>query len=285
MTSAAAGGTPATPQRAEAPYLHRRRRGRPTAPPVSPVDWLMLLLAVVSVGLLTWITFWDVAEPWHSRVIVADYLICGVFALEFLWRWQRSGLGWGFPARYWYEVIGMIPLSDPAFRAFRLLRIVAVAARLARAADRAFGDRATAYVVNRFTDTVVEVIRRPVTIAVLDEVIPVIAAGDYARHLAAAIDENRAELDALVVDLIRQDRAAGSLRFLPFHDEVVRLVTDTVFRISKGALDDPRVHELISDVIREAAVQLRESIRSKELAAVRAELEADLVERAAARGI
>lgn len=241
-----------------------RAPGKPAAPPVTFVDWLMLVLAIVSVALLVWITFWDVSPRTEHRVVVADYAICGVFAVEFAVRWRRSRLGWRFLRTYWYEVLGMIPLSNPAFRSFRLLRIVVIGVRLARAADRAFGDRATAYVVGRFADTIVNVIRKPVTVAVLDEVIAVAQTGHYAEHVSAAIAENRAELDALIVELIREDQAAGRLRFVPFHDDVVRLVSDTVLRILQAGLDDPRVHELISDAIRESAEQLRTSIRAEE---------------------
>lgn len=248
----------------ETPYVGsgpRRASGKPAAPPVTFLDWLMLLLAIVSVVLLTWITFWDVDPETTDRVVTADYVICAIFAVEFLVRWRRSRMGWRFLRTYWYEILGMIPLSHPAFRSFRLIRIVIILVRLARAADRAFGDRATAYVVGKFADTIVSVIRRPVTVAVLDEVIAVIQTGNYTRHVAAAIDENRAELDALILDLIRQDQATGKLKYVPFHDDIVRLVADTVFRIAEGALDDPRVHELISDAIRESAIELRANVR------------------------
>ncbi len=240
-----------------------RRPGKPAAPPVTLVDWLMLLLAIVSVGLLVWITFWDVDPEVHERVVHLDYAICAIFAVEFVWRWRRSGMGWRFLRSYWYEVLGMVPLSDPAFRSFRLLRVVIILARLGRAADRAFGDRATAYIVGRFTETIVNIIKRPVTVAVLDEVIAVVQTGNYAEHVSAAIEENRAELDALIVELIREDQAAGRLRFVPFHDDIVRLVSDTVLRILQGGLADPRVHELISDAIRESAVQLRGNVRER----------------------
>lgn len=240
-----------------------RRPGKPAAPPVTFLDWLMLLLAVTSVALLVWITFWEVDPEVQDRVVQADYVICGIFAVEFVWRWRRSGMGWRFLRSYWYELLGMVPLSDPAFRSFRLLRIVIILARLGRAADRAFGDRATAYVVARFSETIVNIIRRPVTVAVLDEVIAVVQTGNYAEHVSAAIEENRAELDALIVELIREDQAAGRLRFVPFHDDIVRLVSDTVLRILQGGLADPRVHELISDAIRESAVQLRGNVRER----------------------
>lgn len=258
-------GPPATPTNPHPAHGSGpvRAVGKPSAPPVTLLDWLMLLLAVVSVALLSWVTFWDVSGEWTRRVVTADIVVCGIFAVEFVWRWRRSGMGLRFPRTYWYEILGMVPLAHPAFRSFRLLRIVVVLARLGRAADRAFGDRATAYVVGRFADTIVSVIRKPVTVAVLDEVIAVIQTGNYTRHIAAAIHENRAELDALILDLIKQDQTAGKLRYVPFHDDIVRLVADTVFRIAHDALDDPRVQELISDAIRESATELRANVRAE----------------------
>lgn len=240
----------------------RRRHGKPAAPPVTVVDWLMLLLAIASVVLLSWITFFEVDPSTERQVIVADYVVCGIFAVEFAWRWRRSNMGWRFLRTYWYEIIGMIPLSNPAFRSFRLLRVVIILARLGRALDRAFGDRATAYLVGRFSDTIVSVIRKPVTVAVLDEVIAVIQTGTYADHVAGALERNRTDLDDLVVDLIRQNQRTGRLKFVPFHDDVVRLVSDTVVAIVGDGLKDPRTHELIADAIRDSAAQLRIAVRA-----------------------
>jgi len=226
------------------------------------VDWLMLLLAIASVAMLTWVTFWPVSPRWHERVVVADIVVCAIFAVEFVWRWRRSGMGWRFLRSYWYEILGMIPLAHPAFRSFRLLRIVVIVVRLMRATDRALGDRASAYILGRLSGAIVSAIRRPMTVAVLDEVIAVIRTGSYAEHVSAAIRENRAELDALILDLIRQDQTTRAIKYVPFHDEIVRLVADTVFRITHNALDDPRVHELINDAIRESADQLRTNVRA-----------------------
>ncbi|MEU0313414.1 ion transporter [Nocardioides sp. NPDC006273] len=253
-----------------------RRPGRPSAPPVTIVDWLMLVLAIVSVAAVVWVSFWEVSQVWYDRVVFADYIVCGIFAAEFVWRWTRSGLGWKFPLLYWYELLGMIPLgvaASPAFRSLRLLRIFLIVFRLMRAADRAFGDRVSAYVVGRFSGAIVNAIRKPITVAVLDEVIAVIQTGNYTRHISSAIEENRAEIDTLIIDLIRQDQAAGKLRYLPFHDDVVRLVADTVLRLVDEGLADPRVHEIISDAIRESAKELRENIGSAEHAAVRRDQE------------
>jgi hypothetical protein len=44
---------------------------------------------------------------------------------------------------------------------------------------------------------------------------------------------------------------------------VVRLVSDTVFRLVFEVLNDPRTDELISDALRENIDQMREAVRGK----------------------
>ncbi|MEV6274504.1 ion transporter [Nocardia sp. NPDC051832] len=225
-------------------------------------DLLMLALAVVSVALLVWITFWSVDENTRRTIVFADYAICAVFAIEFLWRWGRAGWRWTFPFVYWYDVLGLIPVTSPWLRAFRLVRIVVVVARLVRAADRAFAEPVVTAVVNRFLPTIIELTRRPMTIAVMDEVAHVLRTGHYTRNIAAALEENRAEMDAMIVELIKSDPQAGKVRYIPFHDEILRLIADTVFRILFGVLADPRTDELVSDAIRENVDQIRDAVHA-----------------------
>ncbi|WP_459548878.1 ion transporter [Nocardia sp. X0981] len=234
----------------------------PRKPPALWTDFVMLALAVGSVVLVCWVTFFDVAPDTYRYIVIADYAICAVFAAEFLWRWRRAGWPWTYPFVYWYEVLGMIPVTSPFFRAFRLLRIVVILVRLARVADRVFGDRVTAAVVNHSVGTIVEVIKRPMTIAIMEEVTAVLRTGHYTRNIAAALDENRAELDEMILEMIKNDPQTGRVRYIPFHDEIIRLVADTVFRILFQVLADPRTDELVSDMIRENVDQIRESVRS-----------------------
>ncbi|HLS78059.1 MAG TPA: ion transporter [Nocardia sp.] len=253
VSSTASGGYEAGAEPEPAEY--------PRKPPALATDFAMLGLAVVSVALIVWISFFDVAPETYRVVVVVDYAICGVFALEFLWRWHRAGWPWTYPLVYWYEVLGMVPVTSPVFRGFRLLRVVVILVRLARVADRAFGDRVTAAVVGRFVRTIVDVIKRPMTIAVLDEVAHVLRTGHYTRNIAAALEENRAEMDDMIVELIKNDPQVGRVRYIPFHDEIIRLVADTTFRIVFQVLADPRTDELVSDMIRENVDQIRTAVQ------------------------
>ncbi len=224
-------------------------------------DIAMLVLAIISVVLVVWITFFPVSGTTYHAIVIVDTSICAIFAVEFLWRWRRAGWPWSFPFIYWYEVLGMIPVTSPLFRGFRLLRIVVILIRLGRVADRALGQRVTATIVNRSVGTIVEIIKRPMTVAILDEVSGVLRAGHYTQNIAAALEENHAEIDQLIMDLIKNDPQTGKLRYVPFHDDIIRLVADTVYRMLRQLLDDPRTDELVADMLRENLDQINDAVR------------------------
>ena len=232
-------------------------------PKVRLVDWLMLALAVASVIYLVWITFWDVSPGTLTTIQRIDYIVCAIFAIDFLFSWKREGTGWRFLRRNWYEILGMIPIATPGLRNFPWLRIVFVFARLGRVIDRAFGEQITSNLLNKFTKTIVGVIKRPITIAVLDEVGGVLRSGHYTQNIARALEENHHELDAMILELIRNDPQTGKLRYLPFHDDLVRLAADTSFRIIFRMLADPRTDELVSDMLRENVEQIRASVHER----------------------
>ncbi|ADG78342.1 Ion transporter OS=Tsukamurella paurometabola (strain ATCC 8368 / DSM / CCUG 35730 / CIP 100753/ JCM 10117 / KCTC 9821 / NBRC 16120 / NCIMB 702349 / NCTC 13040) OX=521096 GN=Tpau_1724 PE=4 SV=1 [Tsukamurella paurometabola] len=239
----------------------------PRKPPVLWTDWAMVALAVVSVALIAWISFFDVAASTERTIFIIDGVICAIFAAEFLWRWRRVGWHPKFLLYNWYEVLGMVPafiLTAPWFRAFRLLRIVVALARLARAIDRVYGDRITAAVVTRATGTVVEAVKRPITVAVLDEVAEVLRTGNYTANIAAALEENRDEMDAMILDMVKNDPQTKRVKYIPFHDDIIRLIADTVFRMVFQVLKDPRTDELVSDVLRENIDQMRDSVQRKD---------------------
>ncbi|MFE3189335.1 ion transporter [Nocardia sp. NPDC059240] len=236
----------------------------PHKPPALWTDLFMLALAVVSVALVVWVTFFPVADQTFRTIRIVDYSICGVFLLEFLWRWRREGWSWTFPFIYWYEVLGMIPVTSPFFRGFRLLRIVVIAVRVGRVADRAFGDRITAAIVNRSVGVIVDAVKRPVAVAVLDEVAEVLRCGRYTRNIANALEENHSEIDAMILEIIRNDPALGKVRYVPFHEEMIRSVADASFRVIFQVLADPRTDELVADALRENINQIRDAVHAGE---------------------
>ncbi|MGQ0619058.1 MAG: ion transporter [Panacagrimonas sp.] len=232
---------------------------------VGVLDWLMLMLAVLSVGLLVWETFGEITEPARRMILTTDYAICAIFAAEFAWRWRDAGWTWDYVKRNWYEVLGMIPLQHPAirgFRLFRVVRIVVLLSRFGRATDRALGDEFTYRLVNRFKNAIVESISSAVTVAVLNEVQEVLANGQYARNIARALAENQDELRTMIAEKLRDDPQAGRLSRLPFARDITEAIIDSALRVVEQVLQDPRTDELIADMIRENLEQIRAAVQA-----------------------
>lgn len=234
---------------------------------IDPVEWLMLALAVVSVAMLSYEVWGDPGEAWRSRIILADTLICAIFAVEFAVRWSRERWSWRYVLRNWYDVLGMIPVAHPALRGFRLLRVVRIAvlvARLGLTADRAMGDEFTYRLLSRVRDAVVEAIGGAMTIYVLDEVAHVLRQGTYTRNVANALAANRASLEAMIVEKVEGDPRSRTLRRLPFYDDILRSVVRATLDVASGILEDPRTDELVADLLRENLEQIREAVRKDE---------------------
>lgn len=224
------------------------------------VDVAMLLLAVVSVALLVWVGFFPVSARTQMTVFVIDTVICGVFAVEFGFRWRAAGWERWFPVRRWYEVLGMIPVAHPALRSLRLIRIVVIVVRLARTADRVFGEQFVQRQAERLARPIVLAIKKPITVAVLDEVVKVIGTGNFPRNIARSLGDNQEMLRGIVTEKLRDDPRAGAFSRMPFHDEIVQTVVDTTMRVIVDVLVDPRTDAFVAEVVQENAEQIRRAV-------------------------
>jgi len=117
--------------------------------------------------------------------------------------------------------------------------------------------------INRESDRVVDVVKKPVTVAVLDEVAEVLRSGHYTRNVAAALQENRAELKEMFAEKIKQDPTAGRINYLPFHDRLLEEASETLLRVLLEVLADPRTDELVSDLLRDNLAQIRRAVRDR----------------------
>jgi hypothetical protein len=235
---------------------------------VSLGDWIMSLSSVASLALGLWLGFWRPSDDGLRHTLYGvDLAICALFGLRLLSRLFRYGGTSRFWASAWWELLAIVPMAMPwaGTTTFPLVALcLARAIRAVETGDDVVGDAVTVFLIDHFSAPIVDAIKRPITVAVLDEVIDVIQTGTYAANVREALDENRTELEAMVHDLVMADPTTGKLRYVPFHDEIVHLVSDTVLRVVEGALEDPRTTELISDVIRNSADQLRTAVRAKE---------------------
>ena len=118
--------------------------------------------------------------------------------------------------------------------------------------------------LNQLSLSLVDLIRRPITIAVLDEVAGVIQTGRYTRNISAALVENHDELKRLVAEKVREDPALGFVGRLPGYDAIVGQVSETTLRVLIEMLADPRMDELVSDLLRNNLEQIKSAVRERQ---------------------
>lgn len=117
--------------------------------------------------------------------------------------------------------------------------------------------------INRTSDRIVEAVKQPITVAVLDEVAAVLQTGHYTRNIASALEENRAELKQMMAEKIKQDPTTGRINFVPFHDRLLEETSETLLRVLLEVLADPRTDELVADMLRDNLAQIRRAVRDR----------------------
>jgi hypothetical protein len=118
--------------------------------------------------------------------------------------------------------------------------------------------------INRASERAIDFVKRPITIAVLDEVADVLQAGHYTRNIASALEENREQLKDMIAEKIKADPTGRRLGLLPFHDRIINETTETTLRVLLEVLGDPRTDELVSDLLRDNITQIRAAVRARE---------------------
>lgn len=118
--------------------------------------------------------------------------------------------------------------------------------------------------INRLREWVISLVKRPITIMVLDEVADVIQTGHYTQNIAAAVVENHDELKRLVAEKVRQDPNVKLVGRLPGYDAIVGEVTETTLRVLIAMLDDPRMDEVVSDLLRNNLQQIKRAVRERQ---------------------
>lgn len=110
-------------------------------------------------------------------------------------------------------------------------------------------------------ERVLELVKRPLTIVVLDEVANVIQTGHYTKNISDALKENHDELKALVAEKVRQDPNVRLIGRLPGYDTIVSEVSETTLRVIIEMLQDPRMDELVNDLLRNNITQIKQAVR------------------------
>ncbi len=158
------------------------------------------------------------------------------------------------------------PVLDTALWIIVGLVVLAVLAVIVRTVlvKRGIREPFVVRLINRASEHVVAVVKRPITIAVLDEVADVLRSGHYTRNIASALQENRNEIKDMVAEKIKEDPSAGAISLIPFHDRIIEQASETTLRVILEVLADPRTDELVSDMLRDNLTQIRQAVRERE---------------------
>ncbi|MFM8550039.1 MAG: potassium channel family protein [Verrucomicrobiota bacterium] len=89
---------------------------------LNPWDWLVLVVAVVSLLLVVLETFLHVPTAILSALRSADTFSCAIFLTDVFVRWKREKYSAGFWRWAWIDVLASIPF-EPAFRSLQAVRI------------------------------------------------------------------------------------------------------------------------------------------------------------------
>jgi hypothetical protein len=118
--------------------------------------------------------------------------------------------------------------------------------------------------LNRLRDRIIGLVKRPITIMVLDEVAAVIQTGHYTQNISDALLENHDQLKALVKEKVSADPNTRLVSKIPGYDTVVSETTEMVMRVLIDMLGDPRTDELVSDLLRNNLQQIKRAVRERD---------------------
>jgi len=113
-------------------------------------------------------------------------------------------------------------------------------------------------------ERLLELVKRPLTIVVLDEVAAVIQTGHYTKNISDALKENHDELKALIAEKVRHDPNVRLIGRLPGYDTIVSEVSETTLRVIIEMLEDPRMDELVNDLLRNNITQIKQAVRLRD---------------------
>lgn len=92
---------------------------------LNPWDWLVLVVAVVSLLLVVLETFLHIPPAALSVLRTVDMLSCAIFLTDVFVRWRRENFAAAYWRWAWIDVLASIPF-EPAFRSLQAIRIYRV---------------------------------------------------------------------------------------------------------------------------------------------------------------
>lgn len=231
-----------------------------------PIALFVLTLALASVGLVVYQALGDPDAAQQRTIQTLEFGIIILFALEFIFGLVRNDHRVAFLVRNWYELLALVPLTGEArgVPLYGVLVAIVLLARFGRVFDRLYGDEAFFRALAKAKAVVVEWVADAVTLRVLDQTALVLQKGAFTRNLADALEAHGAEMEEVVLDKVRSDPSMAGVKHLPFFDDAVELSSKVTRRVAIEALRDPRLEQMVREVIRANVQQIRDEVAKVE---------------------
>ncbi len=257
------------------------------APKFSTLDISMIVLAIASLILAavdiffidwvfetfpTWRQVNYSGSPTVIQFVIADVLISGVFLTEFAYSATRSGSWPTYTRGHWYDILGSIPTTAiPGFAAFRLLRIVrivVVGSRFIRAANYTFGDAVVKRVFDKYKSVIVQELTAPILVAGVTMAQGTLSKGRYAESIGVALDTQRAQIHALVVDNLKRNPVTATIVGVPSMERLLMAQEKAILDAVITTLTSDETNQILQASLQttledfKSEVQGKKSVRS-----------------------
>lgn len=232
-------------------------------------DWLMIFLALASLGILiAQSAFVWALDPEQQRILIlADLGIVAVFFVEFMVRLFRAPRKLRFIAGNWYDIIGMIPVAHPMLRGFRLLRLLRIAvltSRFVRATNRTFGEMTVEALAGRYRDILVQAIGDQLILQSLDVLEGPLGRSRLPATVGGTLSARREDLRAVVRRSLQSMPVVRRLVRLPGSDEILLAMENVALEVVVGILESEEVNRTVQASILSGVHELRRSVKQKE---------------------
>lgn len=219
------------------------------------LDFAVLGLAVASLVLLVAeanVDFHPEESFWLKWI---DYMAIAIFGLLLVGKAFASGNPLEYMKTHWFDVFGLLPITQPFFGLDRFWVIVGafiVLARFSAALDRAFGERVLWRILERYRNMLVEELTEPILRRILILVREALEKGRYMDSVGRTVEEKREDIHEIVRKSIAASPKLTFVNGLPGVNRKINEAVDEAVTSAVVALTSEELNALVTDAISQA---------------------------------
>lgn len=242
-------------------------------------DLSMLMLAIISISLLVvdefytnlFVEYFGSVEKQHITIIYIDWIICGIFWIEYIVRLMRvpgNHLDKFFHIlKTWYDILGMIPLSNPAvrfFRVFRIIRIVSSLRHSGKIIKTLTYENIIFEIINKYKNVLIEIVSDAIIIKILNIAQSVLEKGQYRDVFKKVLEEKKPIMNFMIKQNIENNPTWKKLEKLPMMGTIKNTIIEEATDVSIKILSSPEFEDVIKTTICEVIVSMKKEVAKLE---------------------